>query len=120
MASTPDDAAELPRQFANVTPDISAGAAHTRLVVQEIKDDIREIKRDQKVDFQKITAGMIIAGFLILGGMLFFGYFRLDDRITRLEERVNGLSTTLVRIDTKLEDLLARIPPAQVPPPHRP
>lgn len=120
MANAEEINAEPPRQLANVPPDISSGAAHTRLVVQEIKDDIRDIKKEQKTDF-KIIAGMVIAGFLILAGMLIAGYFRIDDRVTKLEDRVNGLSTTLVRIDTKLEDLLARIPPVPTPvPQHHP
>jgi hypothetical protein len=62
---------------------------------------------------------MVVTAFLILSGMLIFGYFKLDDRIVKLEDRVNGFSNTLVRIDTKLEDLLARIPPVQTPPPQR-
>jgi archaellum component FlaC len=118
MANTQDINAEPPGRLANVPPDISSGAAHTRIVVQEIKDDIRDIKKDQKTDFRSI-GGMVIAGFLILGSMLMFGFFRIDDRITKLDDKVNGLSTTLTRIDTKLEDLLARIPPTSTPVPQR-
>lgn len=118
MASALDNNAELPKQFANVPPDISSGSAHARAVVQEVKDDIREIKKDQKVDF-RIVLGIFGAGFVILGTMLIVGYFRLDDRITKLDDKISSLSTTLVRIDTKLEDLLARIPPTQTAP-HRP
>jgi hypothetical protein len=94
------------------------GSAH--VLIREFRDDIREIKHDQKTDF-RIIIGMFGAGFIAVAGMLIFGYFRVDDRIIKLEDRVNALSTTLVRIDTKLEDLLARIPPTQTPAPaHRP
>lgn len=113
----PEDAAEIPRQFANVTPDISGGGPAT-VIVREFRDDIREIKRDQKADF-RIVISMFGAGVVVVVGMLIYGYFRIDDRITKLEDRVNGMGTTLTRIDTKLEDLLARIPPAQSPLPHK-
>ena len=109
---------DVPRQFANVPPDITAGAAHARVIVEEVKDDIRDIKRDQRVDF-RIVLAMFGAGFVVLGGMLVFGYFRLDDKIGHLEDKVNVLSTGIARIDTKLEDLLAPIPPTQTPPPAR-
>jgi hypothetical protein len=101
-----------------VPPDISAGAAHTRIVAQEFRDDIKDIKSEQKSDF-RIVLAMFGAGFVILGGMLFVGYFRLDDRMGRLEDKVNATTSALVRIDTKLEDLLARIPPTQTPAPAR-
>jgi hypothetical protein len=101
-----------------VPPEIPTGGA-ANVLVREFKDDIREIKRDQKIDF-RIVIGMFATGFVIIAGMLVFGYFRVDDRVIKLEDRVNGLNTTLVRIETKLEDLLARMPPAQTAPPHRP
>jgi hypothetical protein len=116
-SARPEDIAEVPRQFANVMPDISGGAAN--VVVREFRDDIREIKRDQKADF-RIVAGMLVAGVIIVVGMMLYAYFRIDDRITKLEDKVNVMSTTLTRVDTKLEDLLARMPPVQTPPPRRP
>jgi hypothetical protein len=116
-SSRPEESAEIPRQFANVTPDISSGGA-SHIVVREFAEDIREIKRDQKNDF-RIVISMFGAGIVVVVGMLIVGYFRIDDRITKLEDRVNTMDTTLTRIDTKLEDLLARIPPAQSPVPHR-
>jgi len=113
------------RELDTTTPDISGEAGRTRARVQavedavdEIKDNIREIKADQKTDF-RIIIGMFSAGFLIVGGMLIFGYFRLDDRIGRSDDKINSLTSTTVRIETKLEDLLARIPPAQTPIPSQ-
>jgi hypothetical protein len=115
----PEEIAQAPRQFANVPPpDISGGSA-TNVIVREFRDDIREIKRDQKTDFRILT-GIFGTGVVVIGGMLFYAYFRIDDKITKLEDRVSVLTTTVTRIDTKLEDLLARIPPAQTPVPHRP
>jgi hypothetical protein len=113
----PEEIAEIPRQLANVPPDISGiGAPH--VVVRAFADDIREIKRDQKADF-RIVIGMFGAGFVAVAGMLIYGYFRIDDRITKLEDKVDVLGTTLTRVDTKLGDLLERIPPIQSPAPHR-
>lgn len=115
-----DQEETIPQQFANVPtpPDISAGAGHLRLVVQELKDDIRDIKSHRHSDFI-VYVSMLAGGFLILAGMLIFGYFKLDDRISRSDDKINALATTSVRIDTKLEDLLQRIPPVSTPLPKR-
>ena len=50
--------------------------------------------------------------------MVIGGYFILDGKLDKLGEKLDKLSTTVTRADTKLEDLLARIPPAQTPPPR--
>ena len=49
---------DVPREFANVTPDMSAGIGQLRIVVKtleehirEIKDDMKEIKRHRHSDF---------------------------------------------------------------------
>jgi hypothetical protein len=39
-------------------------------------------------------------------------------KIDKFNERMDKLSTTVTKVDTKLEDLLARIPPAPTPPPR--
>ena len=110
---------DIPRQFASVPPpDIAAGTGQLRLIVQELKDDIRDIKSHRHSDFVfHIT--VLAAGFLILAGMLIFGYFKLDDRITKSDDKINNLITAVTRSDTKLEDLLQRIPPAQTPVPKK-
>jgi len=51
--------------------------------------------------------------------MLVFGYFRLDDRISKTEDKINALTVTLTRVETKLGDLLERIPPVQAPAPAK-
>lgn len=114
---------DVPREFANVTPDMSAGIGQLRIVVKtleehirEIKDDMKEIKRHRHSDFV-LTITIFAAGFLLLAGMLIFGYFRLDDKVftntKEVGDKVDALVVTTTKIDTKLEDLLQRIPPLQ-------
>jgi hypothetical protein len=95
-------------------PDI-AGAGQTRLLIKaiedtvaELKTDVREIKSYRHTDFLYVIT-MFAAGFLLLAGMLVFGYFRLDERLV-------SATATLIRVDTKLEDLVRRIPPVPTPP----
>jgi hypothetical protein len=57
------------------------------------------------------------AGFVALVAVFGWGYSRLDDRFTRADERRESMEKTLTRIETKLEDLLQRIPPVQTPVP---
>jgi hypothetical protein len=115
---------ELPpssSQVANVPPPPAAfGQARVIIdaIVDELKQDVREIRQDVReikgyrhTDFL-IYASMFAAGFIALAGMFIVGYLKLDDRI-----RV--LNNTSIRVDTKLEDLLQRIPPVPTPPPRR-
>jgi hypothetical protein len=105
-------------KLANVAPDISGATAQTRLVIiaieasiKDLKDDVREIKSNRHSDFVYMIS-VFAAGFLLLAGMLIAGYLRLDDRIVELTK-------SSVRVDTKLEDLLQRIPAIPTPPPKR-
>jgi len=128
VASSQD--AEPPRQFPNVPPpDMSVAAAQTRLIakevvqavefsvhdlktgVEEIKGDVRTIKDHRWTDFMWHLAALI-AALVIIGTGMVSAYFRLEDKIA-------ALSTASTRIETKLDDLLARIPPVQPPAPRR-
>jgi CHASE3 domain sensor protein len=57
--------------------------------------------------------GVFSAGFLVLGGMMIYAYFKI-------EERNSSLSTAVTRVETKLDDLIARVPPVQSPIPRKP
>jgi hypothetical protein len=111
---------EPPTELANVAPDLG-GSGQTRLIIQaieptitELRNEMRDIRKSASTDFR-----WIIGGFIIVGGMLIAGYFRLDDRISKLEEKFSTITNQTTRIDTKLEDLLQRIPPIPTPPPRR-
>jgi hypothetical protein len=113
-----------PQSFANVPPDLSANAGQARLVVNledsigEIKTDIKEIKSHRHSDFVWLVT-VFAAGFLLLAGLFGFGYFRVDDKFERLTDKLDKLTASSIRADTKLEDLLQRIPPAVTPAPKR-
>jgi hypothetical protein len=110
---------EPPVDFPAVpTPDIGAGTGPIRLIVGELKDDIRDIKSHRHSDFVYIIT-VLGGAFLLLSGMLIFGYFRMDDRINKLDDKINAVTIAITRIDTKLGDLLERIPPPQMPVPTK-
>jgi len=106
---------EVPREVATVLP---TGAAHTQAIVKsleaniaDIKSDIRDIKGYRHSDFVYLIT-LFAGGFVFLCGLFIAGYLRLDDKVDRLTQ-------TSIKIETKLEDLLLRIPPAITPPPKR-
>ena len=112
-----------PQSFANVHPDLSQNAGQVRLVVKaledsisEIKTDIKEIKSHRHSDFVWLVT-VFAAGFLMLAGLFGFGYFRIDDKFDKLTDKIDKLTASSIRSDTKLEDLLQRIPPTVAPAP---
>jgi len=95
-----------------------AGAAHARIIVEAVKESVAELKSDVRdIRTHRFTdllwhIAAFAAGFVILGGMMIAAYFKLEDKM-------QALSTSNTRIETKLEDLLQRIPPVPTPPPAR-
>jgi hypothetical protein len=75
--------------------------------ISEIKYDIKDIKSFRWTDFLW-HIGVLIAFGVGFGVALITVYFRLEDRIS-------ALSTASTRIETKLEDLLARVPHVPIP-----
>jgi hypothetical protein len=103
-----------PIDTANVTP-LDAGTAQTRQIVEavkasvsELKQDVRDIKNYRYTDLL-LHVGAFAGGIVLVVGMMVAAYFKLDDKIS-------SVSTSNTRIETKLEDLLARIPPIAAPP----
>jgi prefoldin subunit 5 len=120
-----------PNDFPNVTPEI-AGAGQTRILIDAMKESLADLKDDvgrieASIDDIKghrytdlILYGKALAGaVVVLAGVAITAYMRLEAKIERLEDRIQALSTTSTRVDTKLEDLLQRIPPAITPVPKR-
>ncbi len=109
-----------PKELANVAPDVG-GSGQTRLIIQAIEPTITELRNEMR-DLRKTASNdfkWIIGGFILVGGMMIAGYFKLDDRISHLEDRFITISNTTTKIDTQLQDLLARIPPTPTPAPRR-
>ena len=124
MSSTNDfQEPEAPRTLANVVPPMSANAGQTKLIVDTVEQAVAKSMRDGKNSDLLFLLSTFAAGFVLLAGMLIFGYLRIDDKLTSLDSKtsgkVDGLTVTSTRIETKLEDLLQRIPPVQAAPPRR-
>lgn len=104
--------------MANVTPQDMTGAGQTRIIVDAVKESVAELKSDVKdikshrVSDLVLHVSTLAAGFILLAGMMIAAYFKLDDRI-------HDISTALTRVETKLDDLLQRIPPIPTPVPRK-
>jgi len=76
--------------------------------VSELKADVRIIK-DHRFTDMLWHLGALVATALVLGGMMVAAYFKIQDKM-------DELSTSSTKVETKLEDLLQRIPPLPTPP----
>ena len=96
-----------PKETANVTP-LGSTFAQTRQIIEAV---MPEVQKDRNADIWRYL-GVYAFGFLTLAGMFLFGYLRLTDKIEPIDR-------TVIRIEQKLDDLIARIPPVQTPAPRR-
>jgi hypothetical protein len=109
MASLQDQNAAPPTEMANVTPMGSASAQTRQIVdavtasVAEIAKDVKEIKNYRYTDLL-LHIGAFTGGIIMVVTLILTVYSKLDDRI-------QAISSTTTRSDQKLEDLLQRIPP---------
>lgn len=97
--------------------------------LEELRKDIREVRAHHRTEFI-ILLTAFAAAFLVLAGMSIGAYrwarddaladaTRISGLIDKVESRQGATNDTMIRVETKLEDLLARIPPVPTPPPHR-
>lgn len=108
-----------PKDMANVAPvDMGGVAGQTRIIVDavketvsELKADVKEIKNYRHSDFLW-HLGLVGSAFFLLSGILATVYFKIEDKM-------HALSIASTRVETKLEDLLRRIPPMPTPVPKR-
>jgi hypothetical protein len=109
MARAPKPSGENgpPKEMPNVIPDVG-GSGQTRILIDavketvaELKSDVKDIKEYRHTDFRwHIT--IFGSGFLLLAGLALHLYSRLEDKI-------QVLSTMSTRLETKV-DSLARAP----------
>jgi hypothetical protein len=116
---------EVPHQFPNITPDVSLGSGHIRLVVSaventvaELKGDVKELKSHRHTDFVFMIS-IFSAGFVLLAGMIIGGYLLTSSKIDALSGKIESVEVLSARIETKLDDLLLRIPPVVAPVPKK-
>jgi hypothetical protein len=123
---------EVPTDFPSVASGGEASAGYARTLLASVDEALKSLRadmRDGRSDIRSMSEhirseatarqsefrfliGAFAAGFVILAGMLIFGYFRLSDRI-------EALSSSSVRVETRLDDLAQRLPPAAQTPAHR-
>ncbi len=115
-----------PSSLPNVNPPEVAGAGQTRLVVEAVKETVAELKvdvrniRDHRFTDIMWHIGALATGVILLGGMMIAAYFKLEDKIEALSnasnEKFEAISNASTRVETKLDDLLQRIPPVVTTP----
>jgi hypothetical protein len=106
-----------PKETANVTP-MDSGTTQTRIIVEAVKttvatleSNVKEIRDYRYTDLWRHLAAFA-AGIVLVVGMLITAYFKIEDKM-------QILSTASTRMETKLDDLIARIPPVQTQVPRR-
>jgi hypothetical protein len=116
MAQTPQSTEPGP-----TTPGIVQDMRNTsdiRLVmievgkVEERVNFLIEDNKSHRADF-RLTWGALVAGFLVLAGLFLYGYNRLADKF---EETTKAVT----KVDTKIDDLILRLPPAANAPAQKP
>jgi len=90
---------------------VPTGTGHTQAIVNSLQNDIGDIKKDIRW-----LLGIFAAGFLLLAGT---GTGAIVGLYFKLDEKLEKYTASNIRMETKLEDLLARIPPVQAPAPKR-
>jgi hypothetical protein len=112
---------DIPDQVASVLPTEVPGAGHMRQMIEafdELRTEVRGARGDRHSDFVFMIS-VFAGGFLLLAAMLIFGYFKLEDRIEALSGRIGNLEVSAAKADTKLDDLIARIPPTPTAAPRK-
>ena len=115
MSSSANAGGPTDPQSGNPT-EISPNSGPARVIAEaiakditEIKSGVNDLKNNRRDDFIKLL--MIYgAGFVFLAGMIVSSYLLLDNKIS-------SVSDLGIRVDTKLEELIKRIPPVQTPVP---
>ncbi len=79
--------------------------------VEQLRSNEAEHQRDVKSDFKWTWTGLAGATVLLVSALI-YGYFRLEDRQVSMD-------TTLTRIETRLDDLLQRVPPSPLISPNQ-
>lgn len=132
------DGTPPPEQQVGLPPParLHPAADQARLAAQLLEPAIGDLRKEiQKIrdDHQRhllIVLSAFAAGFIALGTMTIGAYrwshddlamasVDLGKRADRLDDKVEKEDATLVRVQTQLEDLLARIPPVPTPAPRR-
>nr|AWM05765.1 hypothetical protein CIT39_04360 [Bradyrhizobium symbiodeficiens] len=62
---------------------------------------------------------LAIAGFATVLFAFAGGYLLIDSKLAKLSEKLDAFAVSNAKIETKLDDLIARIPPVPTSPPRR-
>lgn len=120
----------VPSEIGQDTPQTRALIRALENSLHDFRGDLTEIKTRAHTDFFRMV-WVFGAGFVLLGGMIIQAYrwghddliaavTRLEGRIDKADDRGVTAGNTLSKVDQKLDDLIARVPPAQTSIPRHP
>ena len=118
----PNQSGEPPKDFPSVPPtEMGGNAAQTRLLINaiesqvaDLRSDVKDIKDHRHPDFVWMIT-VFGGGFLFLLIAFAYGYLNVANKIDTQIAKTAERDVTLARIETKLDDLIARVPPIQTP-----
>lgn len=112
-------------------PEWSQGAAQAHLIIRALDGHIKQLLEETRShaadDHVRTESNRLLyifgAGFIVLGTMIIGSYLLLNGQIStsvaKMDSKINAVDIAVTRADTKLGDLIARIPPASTPVPRR-
>jgi len=90
--------------------------------VRQMNDSLAEMKVNTRSDHRFVLkifgSGFVLICTFVIGGFLWLSD-RFENSSLRVSDKIENLNVRSQRVDTKLEDLLARIPPIQNPVPTK-
>jgi hypothetical protein len=128
VSESQDDQLGEPKKV-GAPQDLDKEARQTRMLIDalekalaEFKEDLKDFRTEARNDIRLLLRGLA-GSFIVLAGMIVAAYLLLsNDTKTvrdRMDDRLAALGVSVARIEQKLDDLIARVPPVQSPPPHR-
>jgi hypothetical protein len=112
--ANPQEETVQPRETANVMP-LDGHSDRSRHFVDSV---LVQVNKDRISD-NRWYLGVFGIGFLTLAGLFISGYLLISTKFDKVVDEIKPIDRTVIRLEQKLDDLIARIPPVQTPAPRK-
>jgi hypothetical protein len=96
-----------PKETANVVRPLDDASERSRALVDAV---LVQVNKDRISD-SRWYLGIFGIGFLTLAGLFISGYLLVAGRVETVGEKILPVDKAVTRIEQKLDDLIARLPP---------